>query len=413
MKEKIVVIGGGPAGIIASATASKKGANVILIEKNERIGKKMLITGNGRCNITNLCSIEELIDNVTRNNYFLYSAFYSFTNKDIIDILDQYGLKVKVEDNNRCFPITNKSIDVTNVLERYLLDNNVDISLNTKVYKINKKDDKFIIDYIKNDKNHTIKADKLIISTGGKSYPATGSTGDGYDFAKKLGHNIVSLIPSMVPFNIKEDWIKEIKGISLTEVKISLIHNKKEVDNEIGDIIFTHYGISGPSVFNLSCRKNRTIEQNNNIKLRLDFFPHLNEKEFDDKLLGLLQYNSNKNIINIIDNLIPYALGLNILKRLNIEYNLKANQLNKENRKGIVSILKELELSISGLRSIKEAYVTSGGVDTREINPSTMESDIVKGLYFCGEILDVDAYTGGFNLQIAYSTGYLAGESCC
>lgn len=411
MKKNVVVIGAGPAGIIASATASNNGHNVILLEKNEIVGKKMLITGNGRCNITNLCPVEDLIDSVTRNKYFLYSAFYSFTNDDIVNLLKKYGLEVKIEEENRCFPVSDKSMDVTSALEKYLKDNNVSISFNSKVNSIKKIDDMFIINYSRNNENQSIEADKVIIATGGKSYPATGSTGDGYNFAKKFGHKIISLAPSMVPFNIKEDWIKKLKGISLNNVMISLINNK-EIDREFGDIIFTHYGISGPCILNLSCRNNREILENKKIKIKIDLFPDLNLKEVDEKLLKLLQKHSNKNIINIIDKIIPYSFGLAVLNNLSIEFNKKGNQVSKEDRQNIARTLKGIELNVNGLRPIAEAYITSGGVDINEVNSSTMESNIIEGLYFCGEVLDVDAYTGGFNLQIAYSTGYIAGKSC-
>lgn len=412
MKKNVVVIGAGPAGIIASATASKNGNHVTLIEKNKFIGKKMLITGNGRCNVTNASDIEDLIENVTRNKHFLYSAFYSFSNNDIINILEDYNVKIKVEKDNRCFPVTDKSIDVIEALKNYLLDKKVKLFLNSNVEEITKTKENFIINYSNNGTKNTITSDKVIIATGGKSYPATGSTGDGFKFAKQFGHNIIPLIPSIIPINLKEEWIKEIKGLSLQNIKVSLKHKDTLIDSQIGDIIFTHFGLSGPAIFNLTCRNNRFINNNKDLKISLDLFYRFNLKELDKIVLDLLNDKPNKNITNILNSIVKNSLLLSVFKNLNIDNNLKSNNLTKEERKALVKLFKDIIFNISGLRPIEEAYVTSGGIDINEINSYTMESNVVKNLFFCGEVLDVDAYTGGFNLQIGYSTGYLAGNSC-
>ncbi|MGO1368776.1 MAG: NAD(P)/FAD-dependent oxidoreductase [Senegalia sp. (in: firmicutes)] len=412
MKNNVVVIGAGPAGIIASATASKNGNNVILIEKNEFIGKKMLITGNGRCNVTNACEIDELIDNVSRNKEFLYSAFYSFSNNDIINILEDYGVKIKTEKDKRCFPKSDKAMDVIEALKKYLLDQEVSLFLNSNVDEVIKTKENFIINYSNKNIKNTLLADKVIIATGGKTYPSTGSTGDGFKFAEKLGHNIIPLIPSIVPINLKEKSIEDVRGISLQNIKLSLKKKNKLVDSEMGDIIFTHFGLSGPAIFNLTCRNNRFIRYNDNLNITIDLFSNLNIKELDEKILSLLNSNPNKNIINILNSIVQNNLLLFIFKILKIDDSLKANNLTKEKRKLIVKTFKDINFQVLGLRSIEEAYVTSGGVDINEVNPSTMESNIVENLFLCGEVLDVDAYTGGFNLQIGYSTGYLAGLSC-
>ncbi|MGO1651942.1 aminoacetone oxidase family FAD-binding enzyme, partial [Senegalia sp. (in: firmicutes)] len=291
MKNNVVVIGAGPAGIIASATASKNGNNVILIEKNEFIGKKMLITGNGRCNVTNACEIDELIDNVSRNKEFLYSAFYSFSNNDIISILEDYGVKIKVEKDKRCFPKSDKAMDVIEALKKYLLDQEVSLMLSSNVDEVIKTKENFIINYSNKNIKNTLLADKVIIATGGKSYPSTGSIGDGFKFAEKLGHNIISLIPSIVPINLKEKSIENVRGISLQNIKLSLKKKNKLVDSEMGDIIFTHFGLSGPAIFNLTCRNNRFISHNDNLNVTIDLFSDLNIKELDEKILSLLNSN--------------------------------------------------------------------------------------------------------------------------
>lgn len=401
---KIGVIGGGPAGIIAAGFAGSRKKDVVLIEKNDKLGKKLFITGKGRCNVTNSSPIEEFFEKVMTNSSFLYSSFYSFSNYDIMNLLEKYGVKLKVERGNRVFPVSDKSSDVIKALNRFLEDNNVHIMLNTRIIDVNYKDKKFILT---SDNGKTLIFDKLIIATGGKSYPATGSTGDGYDLAKKLGHTIVPLKPSLVPIEIEEEWIKSVQGLSLKNVTLSGWIKGKKVDERFGDMIFTHYGISGPIVLSMSNVINKFL--NNKIILKIDLKPALSPEKLDERILRDFDAVKNKQIKNGLDRLLPKKLIPIVIQLSGIEETKPINQIKKEERWKMIEIIKGLPLTFKKFRPIEEAIITSGGVSTKEINPSTMESKIVPGLYFCGEIIDVDALTGGYNLQIAYSTGFLAG----
>lgn len=406
MEEKICVIGAGPAGIIAAGFAGSLGKNVTLLEKNEKIGKKLFITGKGRCNITNNSPIEDFFDNILTNKNFLYSSLYSFTNEDILKLLGDYGLKVKVERGNRIFPESNKSSDVIKAFEKFLLDNNVSLKLNTNIKDIEKIDDKFIL---KTDKNTIMTFDKLIITTGGKSYPTTGSTGDGYRFAEKLGHKIIKTKPSLVPIEIEERSIHELQGLSLRNVSISAYVNNKMIYDEFGEMIFTHYGISGPIVIPMSNYLNKYL--NKEILLYLDLKPALSMEKFDDRLLRDFEKYNNKQLKNALDDLLPQKLISHVIGLSEINPEKLVHQITKEERKRLLESMKMLPMTFKSFRPIEEAIVTSGGVSTKEINSSTMESKIVKGLFFSGEVIDVDGLTGGYNLQIAYSTGYLAGTN--
>lgn len=405
MKEKICIVGAGPAGIIAAGFAGSRGKDVTLIEKNERIGKKLFITGKGRCNITNDAPIEDFFDNVMKNKNFLYSGFYSFTNKDIIDLLESYGLKIKVERGNRVFPASDKSSDVIKALQKFLLDNKVNILLNTSVISIDIKDEKFIV----KTNNSEMIFDKVVIATGGKTYPTTGSTGDGYIFAEKFGHNITKIRPSLVPIEVNEGWIKELQGLSLKNVKLSAYAKKKLLYEEFGEMIFTHYGISGPIVLSMSNYLYRYV--NDGIRFLIDLKPALDNKKLDDRILRDFELNNNKKIKNALDDLLPQKLIPTIIYLSDIDPEKIVNQITKEERLSLLNVIKGLQFTFKSFRPIEEGIVTSGGVSTKEINPSTMESKLVQGLYFAGEVIDVDALTGGYNLQIAYSTGYLAGNN--
>ncbi len=396
MNEKVCIVGAGPAGIIAAGIAGSRGKDVILIDKNERIGKKLFITGKGRCNITNNASIEDFFDNVMKNKNFLYSSFYSFTNRDVITLLETYGLKTKVERGNRIFPESDKSSDVIKAFQKFLSDNKVNILLNTSVNSIDVKSGKFIV----NTNNNEMSFDKLVIATGGKSYPTTGSTGDGYKFAETFGHSITKIRPSLVPIEIKENWIKDLQGLSLKNVTLSAYAKKRLLYEEFGEMIFTHYGISGPIY--------RYI--NDGIRLLIDLKPALDNKKLDDRILRDFELNNNKKIKNSLDDLLPQKLIPIIIFLADIDPEKIVNQITKEERLKLLNSIKEFPLNFKSFRPIEEAIVTSGGIVTKEINPSTMESKLVKGLYFAGEVIDVDALTGGYNLQIAYSTGYLAGS---
>lgn len=403
--EKIGIIGAGPAGIIAAGIAGSRGKDVTLIEKNERIGKKLFITGKGRCNITNDSPIEDFFDNVMKNKNFLYSGFYSFSNTDILNLLHGYGLRTKVERGNRVFPQSDKSSDVIKALQKFLDHNNVNLVLNTNVTSIYYNNSKFIIK--SNDKEMSF--DKLIIAAGGASYPATGSTGDGYKFSKRLGHKITELKPSLVPIEVNEEWIKELQGLSLKNITISAYAKNKLLYNEFGEMIFTHYGISGPIVLSMSNSLHNYT--NCRIDLKIDLKPALDEKKLDDRILRDFQIYNNKYIRNALDDLLPQRLIPTIISLSDIDPEKTVNQITKEERTRLLNNIKGLTFTFKSFRPIEEAIITSGGVSTKEINPSTMESKLIPGLYFAGEVIDVDALTGGYNLQIAYSTGYLAGSN--
>lgn len=408
LQNRVAVIGGGPAGIIAAATAGSLGKNVVLFEKNNKLGKKLFITGKGRCNITNACEVEDLIENIVRNKSFLYSAFYSFTNTDIIELLKKYGVDTKIERGNRIFPVSDKSSDVIKALEKYLSHEKVEIALNKEITSIKKlDDDNFKLEFSNSEVQYF---NKVIITTGGKSYQQTGSTGDGYKFAHSFGHTIIDLKPALVPCEVKEKWVKKLQGLALKNVKISAYIKKTRIFEEFGELIFTHYGISGPIVLTMSSYINRYY--GNEIKIIIDLKPGLSDEKLEARLLRDFEKYSKKQFKNSLEDLLPRKLIPIIIELSNIHEDKFVNQITREERKRLISLLKNLEMSFSKFRPINEAIVTSGGVSTLEIDSSTMESKIIKDLFFAGEVIDVHALTGGFNLQIAYSTGYLAGRNC-
>ncbi len=402
MKTKVGIIGGGPAGIMAAGIAASRGLDVILIEKNERIGKKLFITGKGRCNITNAAPIEDFFDSIITNKNFLYSSLYSFTNEDIINLLGDYGLRTKIERGNRVFPESDKSSDVIKAFTKFLNDKNVEILLNSKVEKIIYKNNSFSV-YI-GDKEYIF--DKLVIATGGKSYPATGSTGDGYVFAKRIGHTITEIKPSLVPIEINAPWIKDLQGLSLRNVNLKVYNGKKLLHEEFGEMVFTHYGISGPIVLSIS---NYIHNKNGDIRLSLDLKPALDNEKLDNRIIRDFEKYSNKQLKNALNDLIPQRLIPWIIEYSDIDPEKVVNQITKEERTRLYTTIKNFNMEFKAFRPIEEAIITSGGVSVKEIDPSTMESKLVPKLFFAGEIIDVDALTGGFNLQIAFSTGYLAG----
>jgi predicted Rossmann fold flavoprotein len=403
MKLKVAVIGGGPAGIIAAGAAAERGHDVLLFEKNEQLGKKLFITGKGRCNITNAAPIEEFFDNIVTNRNFLYSSLYTFDNNAIIDLLGRYGLSTKVERGNRVFPKSDKSSDVIKAFKRYLDQVGVDIRLNSEVSHIKYDGESFTV-FIKNGGEFTF--DRLVVTTGGKSYPATGSTGDGYLFAKSVGHTITELRPSLVPIELSDSWVKELMGLSLKNVSLTAYQGKKEVHSEFGEMVFTHYGISGPIVLSMS---NYVNDIRSDLRLTLDLKPALDEEKLDARIIRDFNQFSNKQLKNALNDLLPQRLIPWVIEASGIYPDKVVHQITKEERESLVTALKNFPLHFKGFRPIEEGIVTSGGVNVKEINPSTMESKIIPGLFFAGEIIDVDALTGGYNLQIAYSTGYLAG----
>lgn len=413
---RVVVIGGGPAGMMSAIASAEKGNEVILIEKMNSLGRKLLITGKGRCNITSSLDMDDFIKNTPGNGRFLYSCYQEFTNKDILDFLKKQGLEVKEERGNRIFPVSDKSLDVLKAFTKRLKDLNVKIEYNTIVEKILTKNGKVIG---VNANNKTIQADKAILATGGKSYPLTGSTGDGYRLANELGHTITSIKPSLVPLEThNKKTCQDMQGLSLRNVKIQLkdIEKDKIIYEEQGEMIFTHFGVSGPTILSSSAHlvRYKNVEEkfkSKKIVLVIDFKPALSEEKLDARVIRDFDKQKNKQYKNSLDELLPQKLIPIIVEKSNINPNKKVNEITKEERRNLVKLLKHFELEIKQFRPIDEAIITSGGVSVKEINPKTMESKLVNGLYFAGEIIDVDSYTGGFNLQIAYSTGYVAGNS--
>ena len=416
--DRVVVIGGGPAGMMAGITAKENKNNVLIIEKNNQLGKKLLITGKGRCNITSSLDMDNFIKNTPGNGMFLYSAFQQYTNKDIIKFLKQQGLEIKEERGNRIFPITDKSIDVLKCFTKKIKELNIDIKYNTKVEEILTEvvnGEKKVIG-VKTNKE-MIKADKVILATGGKSYPLTGSTGDGYLLAEKLGHSITEIKPSLVPLEVYDKVeCKELQGLSLKNVGIKLIDIEKNkiIYEDFGEMLFTHFGVSGPIILSSSAHlvRYKNIDRlfhEKKIVLKIDLKPALEGKKLNDRILRDFEEVKNKQFKNSLDKLLPQKLIPVIIKRSKMNPNKKVNEVTKKEREKLIKEIKNFEVFIKSFRPIEEAIITSGGINIKEINPKTMESKKVKGLYFAGEIIDVDSYTGGFNLQIAYSTGYVAG----
>ena len=417
---KVIVIGGGPAGIMAAISSAKYGNEVIILEKMNMLGKKLLITGKGRCNITSSLPIDEFIKNIPGNGMFLYSAFNHFDNQDIINILKEEGVEVKTERGNRIFPVSDQAKDVQLALLNTLKKLNVKIKTNVKAEHIVVKDGKAsaVICNV-NGEEKKIDADKIIIATGGKSYPATGSTGDGYKLAEEVGHPITKIKPSLVPLVSTQkdnELCKKLQGLSLRNVNIKIkdATNGKVIYEDFGEMLFTHFGVSGPTILSGSAHLLRyknvdELLKEGNIKLFIDLKPALSEEKLDDRILRDFSEEKNKAFKNSLEKLLPKKMIDVVIELSKIDPNKKVNEVTKKERENLVKILKNFNIEIGGFRPIEEAIVTSGGINIKEINPKTMESKIVEGLFFAGELIDVDAYTGGFNLQIAYSTGYTAG----
>lgn len=405
---EIVVIGGGAAGMIASARAAESGNIVTLIEKNEKLGKKIYITGKGRCNVTN-SDITSFADNVIRNFNFMRSAFSRFDSNDTIELLEKYGVKTKIERGNRVFPCSDKASDITKALTSYMLDYGVKILLNTETKNIVSENGKVSgVNVINPDGNKQfIKADKVILATGGQSYKATGSTGDGYRFARALGHNIIAPRPSLVGFNLFET-VSDLAGVTLKNVQLKIVSkDDKTVYSDFGEILFTHTGISGPIILTASSVLN-SIDISG-FKAIIDLKPKLDEQQLDKRILSDFDKTKNKMLKNSLDDLIIKALQRRIIKSASIDEVKYVNCLSKDERKSLVKSIKNLKFTIKQLGDIDTAIITSGGIDTKQINPKSMQSKLISGLYFAGEVIDVDALTGGYNMQIALSSGYLAG----
>lgn len=405
---KVIVVGGGAAGMMACHAASLCGHQVTLLEKNEKLGKKIYITGKGRCNLTNASDMEVIFANVMSNKKFLYSAFYTFDNNQVIDLFETNGMATKTERGNRVFPVSDHSSDVIATMARILKNDGVDVKLNTTVDRLIINDNK-ACGVVVNKKE--IYADNVIVCTGGLSYPSTGSTGDGYRFAETAGHTVVECTPALVPFNIMEEWVKALQGLSLKNTAITIYDKDKKLYSDFGEMLFTHFGVSGPMI--LSASGNIKADKfKNPLKLIIDLKPAMSEEQLDKRILRDFDENKNKQFRNSINKLLPSKLVPIIIELSGIDPDKKVNEISKEERLGFVHLLKNLTMTINGLRGWNEAIITKGGICVKNINPSTMESKLVSNLFFAGEVLDLDAMTGGYNLQIAWSTGYLAGLNC-
>ena len=401
--KNIIVIGGGASGLKAAYTAASTGKNVLLLEQNEKLGKKIYITGKGRCNLTNDCPPDEFLAHVVRGEKFLTRAAYRFSSADTMAFFEQHGLPLKVERGNRVFPVTDHASDVTKTLERSCRDAGAEIRLNEKVLSVGQENG--AVRTVQTAKG-IYECDAVIVATGGLSYPSTGATGDGYRFAQESGHSIIPTVPSLVGIELAED-VAPAQGISLKNAVLTARRSGKVIFSQLGELLFTHYGISGPLVLSLSARINRIPL--NEIGLAIDFKPALDEKMLEERLLRDFADRKNEQMKNVMRGLLPAGLTEIVLRAASVSASKQANAVTKEERRRIVGALKAFSLDPVRLRGFTEAVITSGGVDVREIDPATMQSKRVKGLFFCGEVLDCDAYTGGFNMQIAFSTGYLAG----
>lgn len=409
---KVIVVGGGAAGMMAAVFAARNGHQVQMYEKNDRLGRKLFITGKGRCNITNASDVEELFRAVVSNPKFLYSAFYSFTNEQVIDFFENLGVKTKIERGNRVFPVSDHSSDVIGALQKELHRLGVRIFLCTEVEKICVEKEKIkgiiISDDSKKQKQHFVEADAVIVATGGISYPATGSTGDGYRFAKTCGHKVTELFPALVPMEVKEWYAKQLQGLPLRNICIRVTDGKKKLYEEFGEMLFTHYGVTGPVILSASSIVGKRLKEKE-LTLHIDLKPALTEEQLDKRILREFDANHNKQFKNAVDSLFPAKLKPVMTELSGIAEEKKVNEITKEERMRFVHLIKDFKMTLTSLRSYSEAIITKGGVSVKEIDPGTMESKFVENLYFSGEVLDLDALTGGYNLQIAWSTAYLAG----
>ena len=405
---KVLIIGGGAAGMFASIIAARNGHEVLVFESNEKLGKKLFITGKGRCNLTNACDMDVLFDSVVSNPKFLYSSFYGFTNQDAIAFFEELGLRTKIERGGRVFPISDHSSDVIRVLSDEMHRLGVEISLRTRVKKVVSEEGVF--HHIVLEDGTIVAGDACMIATGGLSYQSTGSTGDGFRFAEDLGHHVTECMPSLVPIETKESWVKELQGLSLKNVNITICDGKKILYDEFGEMLFTHYGVSGPLILTASSYVGKRLKTKE-LRLSIDLKPALSAEQLDHRILKDLEENQNRQFKNAVGGLFPSKLIPIMIKLSNIPPEKKVNIISREERRFFVELIKDLSITLTGLRDYNEAIITKGGVRIKEIDPSTMESRMIKNLYFIGEVLDLDAVTGGFNLQIAWSTAYAAGNS--
>lgn len=404
---KTIVIGGGAAGMMAAYAAAMCGNEVSLYEKNEKLGKKVYITGKGRCNVTNACETQELLGNIVTNPKFMYSPIYTFDNNMVQSFMEEWGCPLKTERGNRVFPQSDKSYDVINALIRAMRENKVDINLDSHVSDILTENGHVTGVRVN---GCDIECDNVILATGGYSYPSTGSTGEGHTMASKLGHHITKCMPALVPFTAAEEWVKELQGLSLRNCGVTIYDGDHKIYEDFGELLFTHFGVSGPTVLSASSYAVDIIRKRP-LRLVIDLKPALDEKQLDARILRDFEANINRKFMNSLDKLFPKSLIPVIIERSGIDAQCRVNEITRDKRQGLVKLIKNFDLTLTGLRGFNEAIITHGGVDVKEIDSSTMESKLIKGLYFAGEMIDVDAVTGGFNLQVAWSTGYLAGIS--
>ena len=405
---KVLIAGGGAAGMYAAVTAAALGHKVELFEKNDRLGRKLFITGKGRCNLTNACDMEGLFDAVVTNSKFLYSSFYGCTNQDVIDFFEHAGVRTKIERGERVFPASDHSSDVIRALERELEKNGVKIQINCPVKKVRISEEQVFLGY-ELENGSFVEGDAGIIATGGLSYPSTGSTGDGLRFAKELGHQVTECLPALVPMECKEPWAAELQGLSLRNVRARILDGKKVLYEEFGEMLFTHYGVSGPLMLTASSFVGKRLKKKE-LTLEIDLKPALTDEQLDHRILRDFEENKNRQFKNALGKLFPSKLIPVMVLLSGIDPEKKVNEVTREERQAFVRLIRHLSLTLTGLRDYREAIITKGGVSVKEVDPGTMESKLVKGLYFAGEVLDLDAVTGGFNLQIAWSTGCAAGR---
>jgi len=407
-KYDVIVIGAGPAGMMAAGTAAKCGAQTLMIDKNQRVGRKLMITGKGRCNVTNNCTNEEFIASVVTNGRFMYSAISQFETKDTMDFFESLGVPLKTERGKRVFPVSDKAVDIVDAMKKYTDQNGVDFISDT-VSELIIEDDR--VKGVKTSSDKTIEAACVIIACGGKSYPLTGSTGDGYTLAKEAGHSVTEIKPSLVPIVSGDEDCKRMQGLSLKNCAVKVLDKKngKTIYEDFGEMLFTHFGVSGPVI--LSAGSHIRQMEKDRYSILIDLKPALSFEKLDARILREIGENLNKDLSNMMGSLLPKKMIPVVIERAKLPFDIKCNSISKEQRHALCDTLKKFEVNIEGFRPIEEAIVTSGGVNVKEIQPSTMKSKLKEGLYFAGEVIDVDAYTGGFNLQIAFSTGYVAGQN--
>ena len=406
---KVIVVGGGAAGLMAAVSAAQSGAEVVLLEKNNRLGKKLLITGKGRCNVTNTAQLQDFVKNIPGNGKFLYSVFSKFFNWDVRSFFEELDVPLKEERGGRVFPVSDKAIDIVNAFERILRKLAVQIKLDEAVRFLKVEDNKVVGVITEEDKYY--EADAIILATGGSSFPGTGSTGDGYRMARQIGHTVEPLFPALVPLECEEDWVKEFQGLSLRNINLSVLVDGKNTQEMFGEMLFTHFGVSGPIILSLSRDIAKYLKAGKTVELSLNLKPALTREQLDKRICRDFEKYNRKQIKNALGDLLPSKMISNIIDLAFIDENKYVNQISKEERERLVDLLQNLVMTVTKTRPLSEAIVTAGGISTKEINPKTMESKLIKDLYCVGEVVDVDAFTGGYNLQAAFSMGFVAGEN--